>query len=51
VISEKPEISIPTSPQEQVFTRLHKDHVESKNWAKIEQEKAILELRNCTFSP
>jgi hypothetical protein len=36
---------------EEVWKRLHEENMESKNWEKIEKEKALLELRDCTFSP
>lgn len=34
-----------------MFRRLHQERIEKQNWAKLEQEKALLELRDCTFSP
>ena len=37
--------------QDEVWKRLYVENMESKNWEKIEKEKAMLELRECTFSP
>ena len=35
----------------EVWEKLYKDKMESKDWDKIQQEKAEMELRNCTFAP
>lgn len=36
---------------DEVWKRLYVENMESKNWEKIEKEKTMLELRECTFSP
>jgi hypothetical protein len=38
-------------PSIDTFERLYKENIESKNLSKIEQEKAYIELKHCTFSP
>ena len=43
--------SIPLQKDDYVWNRLHKENMESKNYSKIEHEKNIKELKNCTFSP
>jgi len=40
---------IEKSPKKEIFDRLYTSNV--KDWVKIEQEKALNELRDCTFSP
>lgn len=37
--------------QKQVWQRLHAEQIESKDWAKIENEKMNIEMKDCTFTP
>lgn len=45
------ECSFNNKNHDEVWKRLHVENMESKNWEKIEKEKVMLELRECTFSP